>query len=123
MAERALHAHRLDVAGAVESARHADYGVELEERERRRRIVEIDPARPDLRLQLPGQRVRVHLEADRESRLRAHTRTDAAVFRAGERLVQSQSIAPPGLVAEGIETKYLPAPINRARRMVAGLPG
>ncbi|TMH58338.1 MAG: hypothetical protein E6H62_01385 [Betaproteobacteria bacterium] len=64
VAKRALNAHRFDVARSVENTGHAHHGIELEERERRRRIVEIDPARPDLRLQLPRQCVRIHFEAD-----------------------------------------------------------
>ena len=58
----------------VEEARHADDGVQLEQRERRRGIVEIDLARFDLLLERGGQSVRVHLEAHRERGLRAHSR-------------------------------------------------
>src|SRR6266508_2604462 len=102
----------------VENTGHAHHRIELEERERRRRIVEIDPARPALRLQLPRQRVRIHFEADCERRLRAHPRTDTAVSCTGDRLMQLERIAPPSLVTEGIETKDLPAQVDCGLRLV-----
>jgi hypothetical protein len=80
MAERALDAHRLDAAGLVELAGHADHGIELEQREGRGGIVEVDLAGLDSRDQLGGQGLRVHFQPDRQRGLGADAAADAAVF-------------------------------------------
>ena len=71
VAQRALDAHRLDAAVGVREGGHADDRVELEQRDRRRRILEVDLAGLDLFHQRAGQRVRVHLQPDGQRRLRA----------------------------------------------------
>jgi hypothetical protein len=106
VAQRALDAHRLHAA-RVGDRRDADDCVELEQRDGRRRIVEVDLAGLQLFLQRVGQRVRVDLQADGQRRLRRDARADAAVLLAGDRLVQAQRVAPERLAAEGVEAKCL----------------
>ena len=71
------------------NALDADDRVQLQERERGRRIVEIDLALLELRLEVPREGIDVDLQAgDGEGRLRADTRADASEGGALDRLVQ-----------------------------------
>jgi hypothetical protein len=63
--ERALDAHRADPALLVEETRHTDDGVQFEQRERRRGVVEAHLPGFDLLLERGRQDVRVDLETDR----------------------------------------------------------
>ena len=107
MAEGALDADRRDLATLVEPAGDADHRVELQQRQRGRRIVEIDLAPLEQLAQPARERVEVDLEPDAERHRRADTRTDAAVLRAGNCLVEVQLAAPEVLVAEGVEPEDL----------------
>jgi hypothetical protein len=64
VAERALDADGLDPPGRVELAGHSHHGVQLEQREGRRGIIEVYLAGLDLRDQLRGQGFGIHLETD-----------------------------------------------------------
>jgi len=86
----------------------ADDRVELEQRQRGGRIVEIDAPAPELLLELGGQRVHVHLEPDGERRRGAHAGSDPAVVLAFDGLVELERVAPPGLVAERVVAEDLP---------------
>src|SRR2546426_342371 len=105
MTERALDAHGPQVAAFVEDAGHSHYGVELQERHRRGRVVEIDLAGLQLLDQGGWQGVDVHLQADGERGLRADAGADAAVPLAGDRLVQMERVSPERLAAEGLEAE------------------
>jgi hypothetical protein len=56
----------------VKQTGHPDDGVELEQREGRRGVLEIHLARFELLFERVRQGVRVHLEADRQCGFRAH---------------------------------------------------
>src|SRR5688572_11819611 len=103
MAQGALRSHRRDSSGAVEPAGDSDNRIELEQRKRRCRVIQVDFPCFDLSFQLLGQCVLVHFQADCEGSLRADAWPDAAVFLAGNGLVQPQGIAEKSLRTEGIE--------------------
>src|SRR5207248_2466385 len=84
VAERALDADRLQSGGAGEEAGDADDGVQLQQRQRRRRIVQVDGSRLDAGRDVGGHRICVDLQADGQRRLRADARTDAAVRAPGD---------------------------------------
>src|SRR4030095_6610149 len=63
---------------------HADHRVELEQRQRRRRVVEIHRALLDLVGERRGQGLAVDLQTDAERRLRADTAADATVLVTGD---------------------------------------
>ena len=108
VAECALNADRLDGAISVKEARDADDCIELEQRERRRRVVQIHLSSFELLLERSRNRIEIDFEADAQCGLGAHTGPDAAIAFAGNRLVELQCIAPERLVAERIESKSLP---------------
>src|SRR4051812_1381684 len=121
MAQGALSSKRGDPAAAVELAGQAEHGIELEKRERRGGIVEVDLARFDLRFHLVRQGVRIHLEADRERSLRADTRSHPAVCRARYRPVQLERAAEESLRAVGVEAEDLPTPFHHVFRVCGDL--
>src|SRR5262249_42397807 len=92
---------------AVEEALDADHRVELQQRQRRRRVVQVDGPVEDALLHRLRQRAYVDLQSQRERLLRAETGADAAVRRALDRLVQVQGAAPERLVAERVEAEGL----------------
>src|SRR6476661_3968449 len=99
MAEGALDPDRLErVAG--ENAGYAYDGIQLEQRDGDRRIVEVDAAFLNLLEQIAGKRVDIDLQADGERRPRAHAWSHASERGALDGLMQSQRIAPEGLIAE-----------------------
>src|SRR5712691_4678035 len=105
MTERALDAHGPQIAAFVEEAGDSHYRIELQERHRRGRVVEVDLARLQLLDQGGWQRVHVHLQADGERGLWAHAGADASVPLAGDCLVQMERISPKRLAAEGLEAE------------------
>src|SRR5207244_10359628 len=114
MAEGAWVPHRRYPACVIELAGHPDQGIGLEQGESACRIAETDPARLELRFQLVGQSICVHLEADRQGGLRAYSGANPAVFRARDRLVQLQGIAKKCFGAESVETEDAPALFQHA---------
>ena len=64
-----------------------------------------------------GPRFRPTARSDRQRGLGAHAAADAAVFLAGNRLVELQRIAPEGLRAERVEAKDAPAFLDHALRV------
>src|SRR5438046_650311 len=105
---RACNADGSDVAVGIENPGHADDGVQLQQGQRRCRIVEIDLAGLELLLQRRGEGVQVYLEPDREGGLGAHAGPHAAVLFAGDGPMQLQRPAPERLVAEGVEAEGPP---------------
>ena len=94
MAQRARDAEPRDGVGGVDAGLHADDGVQREQGDRGRRVVQVDLPRLELRHQCGGERVHVHLEPDAECGLGA----DAL-----DHLVHLERIGPERLVAEGVE--------------------
>src|SRR5437016_6193429 len=76
MTERALDAHGPEIAAFIEEAGHSHNGVELQERHRRGRVVEIDLARFQLLHQGRRQRIHVHLQAHGQPDSRAERNPD-----------------------------------------------
>jgi len=101
------------VAPAVEEPLDADDRVQLQQRQRDRRVVQVHRAVADPVLHRRRQRRRVDLQADGQRGPRAHARSDPAVRRAGDRLVQVQRIAPERLIAERVEPERLPALVDQ----------
>ena len=64
MTKRALDSHPLDAAIRVGESRDTDDGVQLEERDRRCRIVEVNFSCRELLLQTVRQRIRIDLKAN-----------------------------------------------------------
>ena len=92
MTERAGDAKPRDVIVRVHGGLDAHDGIHLEQRDRRRRALEID-----LFEDPGGQHVRVDFEPDLERGRRVHALLDD--------LVQTERVGPDLLVAEGIEAK------------------
>src|SRR5439155_20462256 len=82
MAEGALDANRSETPTVVEEPGDSDDGVELEERQRRGRVVEVHLPILQLTAELPGKSFRIDLQADAQRCLRAHARTDTPEARA-----------------------------------------
>ena len=105
---------------AAEEATDADDRVQLEERERHLRVVQVDFPSLDRRRDALRDPSCIDLEPDRERRLRADPRSDAAVLAPGNRAVQLQRAAPERLVAEAVEAKNLPPAGEHAARWRRG---
>src|SRR5690348_14195244 len=121
MAECALDAHRLDAAIGVGEGGDTDDRVQLEQRDRRRWIVEVDLACRELLLQSVRQRVRVDFEADGQRRLGRDAGTDTAVLRTGNGFVQLERVTPKGLAAESVVAESPPALIKHRLPMARDL--
>ena len=92
MAERAGDAKPHDVIVRVHGGLDAHDGIHLEQRDRRRRALEIDLVEDSRR-----KNVRVHLEPDLECRRRVHVLLND--------LVQAERVGPELLVTKGIEAE------------------
>jgi hypothetical protein len=93
MAERAGHSHARQVIVGVNRRLEADDRIHLQQRDRRRRALEIDL------LEEPGrQDVRVHLQPDLQRGCRIHALLDD--------FMQPQLVGPHRFVAEGVEAKH-----------------
>jgi hypothetical protein len=114
MTEGALQADGLEASVRVGMPGHADDGVELEQGERRRRVVEVHPPRPKLILERGRKRIHVDFQADRERGPRADASADAAESLAFDRLVKLKRVPPVGLVSEGVVPEYA-APLFERR--------
>src|SRR3954467_5608994 len=100
---------------AVEEASDADDGVQLQQRKRRLRAVQIDLARADCRCDPARDLGRVDLQADRERELRADAAPDASERFPLDRLVELERAAPERLVAERVVAEDV-APARDERR-------
>src|SRR5688572_10866899 len=120
MAESTRDADRAQLlATIVEEAPDPDDRIELKQRKRGGRAGEVDAAIEDVRAKLRRQGVDVYLETQRQGLLGAQARSDTAIAASGDRLVQSQPVAPEGLIAERVESEDLPAAVqNPLRRRV-----
>src|SRR5215213_8516116 len=118
MTERTLDSHRAHRAIRVCERRHADDGIELEERYRRGRIVKVDCAPRDLLLQCLRQGVGIDFKTHRQCGLRRDTRSDSAVLLAGNGFVQLKRIAPKSFAAERVVPEGLATFVQQRLRMV-----
>src|ERR1043165_4097229 len=107
MTKRTSDADRLKTAVVIERAFHTDDGIQLQQRERRRRIVEIHTPVLQLLDERFGQRVGVDFQADRERRLRTHAWANTAELLAGQCALQLQSVRPECFIAERIKAESL----------------
>ena len=82
-------------------------GVQFQESQRHRGIIEIHFALAELLLEVLRQRVGIYLQAEGEGRSRAYAITAAAICLAGNSFVQAQCAAPKFFIAESIEAKCL----------------
>ncbi|TMA16177.1 MAG: hypothetical protein E6J85_18830, partial [Deltaproteobacteria bacterium] len=98
MAKGAGDAQRLDAARAIRRRLDAHHGVEIEEREGRRRRLQIDLSRLDVRDERCRQRIGVDFETNREGRRRIDRR---------DGFVELNRVGPEGLVSEGIGAEDL----------------
>ena len=98
----------LGLPAFIEETFHADHRVQLQKRQRRPRIIEIDLAGAQSFEQIIGERPAIDLEAKIQRRVGRKTRTHAAQGRARDRLVQAERVAPERFVAEGVEAERLP---------------
>src|SRR5690348_10300017 len=103
MTEGALNSDRLQRSVGVEKARQSKHGIGLQQSQRSCRIVEIYFTVLDLFHRRLRQSIRIHFETGSKRRSWAQSRPDAAEFRALDRFVQLQLVAPERFVAEGIE--------------------
>ena len=115
--KRALDAHRLDAAVGVGEGGDTDDGVELEQGDGRRWIVEVDLAGLDLFLQSVWQRVCIDLEADGQRGFWRDARADAAVFLTGNGFMQLKRVAPEGLAPERLVAEGFLALIEHRLRV------
>jgi RNA polymerase sigma factor (sigma-70 family) len=118
MTERTLDARRRDVAGGIEATGHPDHGVELEQCQRGRRVVQVDLTPLELLAKASRQRVDVDLQTDGERGSGAEAATDAAVLGAGDRLVQMELAAPEILVTECVVSEDLPSLVDELASIV-----
>jgi len=100
MTQRALDADGAEAAARIAVAGEAHHGLGVEQRQRHRRIVEVDASMPDGVQDVGRERLGVDLQPHGERRRRAHTRTDTAEFLPFDRPVQLERAAPEGLIAE-----------------------
>src|SRR5690348_2796112 len=103
VAERTLNADGTERSLRIEKAFDADDGVQFQERESDRGIIQIDLAGFQLCLQGQRKRIDVDFESDRQRRRRADARTNAAEVCSFDGFVQLQLAAPKSLVAKGSE--------------------
>ena len=101
---------------AFEEALHADDGVELQQCQRDRGIVEVDSPLPKLGQQLLGQRCDIDFQPEANA-MRGEVRPDATEALALHRLMELQRAAPEGLVAERIVAERAPAFEERTLEM------
>src|SRR5581483_11516249 len=114
MADGAGDADRAERAVRVEEAVDANDRVQLQERERIRGIVEVDPTLLEVRLNISREGIDVDLQAgDGEGRIRGDTGADASEGGALDCLVQLEHAAPVVLVTEGVEAEDLLALVEQ----------
>src|SRR5262245_48518949 len=117
MAKRALDAHR-DKPRALEESLDSDHGVLAQEFQRDRQIVEADLSALDRHEYLPGQRIRVNLQAHEERSAWAYARANAPQTLSCDRLVETQQATPEGLVTERVVAESAPALLDHPRRVL-----
>jgi hypothetical protein len=105
----------------LEESRHPDYSVELEQRECRGGIVQINAAFLEFFDQCIGERIGIHFQPERKRGSRSHTVADAIEACPLNGLVQLDRVAPEGLVAESIEAKRLPSFDEHPLRVIVDL--
>src|SRR5215471_11080651 len=113
MTARAGDAHRLPLV-AVKESLHAHYGIELEQRNRDRGIVQINRVLAQSADHLGRKSVHVHLQPHTQRGFGAESPTFTAEARALNGAVQLKGATPEGLVAEGVEPERLAARCDRA---------
>src|SRR5215813_10738315 len=107
MTKSTSDADRLETAVILERTFHADDSIEFEQRERRCRIVEIHPAKLQLRDQRFGQCFSVDFQSDSQRRLRTDAWSNSAERFAFKRTMELQRISPKRFVAESVKAKRL----------------
>src|ERR1051326_8618235 len=113
MTQRALDSERIQALLRVKKTGDTDYGVELQQGQRVGRVVQIHPPGGQFLFQRLGQGIHVHFQSNGQSSAGADARTDTAVIRALNRLVQLKRVAPEGLVPERIKSENVPAVLQR----------
>jgi hypothetical protein len=108
VAQGALDAHGPQRPRVVEATGDAHHRAELQEGERRGRVVEVHLACLDRRPHLRRERLGIHLQSDRDGGPGTHARAGPAVGGPGDGLVQAEHASPEGLVAERLEPERLP---------------
>ena len=103
MAQRAGNSHRLGPALGVEGCLDADDGIQLQQQQRHRRVVQVDLPALDGQYDALGQSVGIDLQAHRQRGLGANARPHAAVLGAGDRLVELKRVPEELLVAERVK--------------------
>lgn len=123
MAQRAGDADGIEaLSGIIEETTHAYDGIQLQERERRSGILEVDLSLAQGRAQGMGQRIRVDLQPGSQRRDGRQARADAAICLAGNRLVQAQRPAPEGFIAERVEPEDTTTLADRLQGIVIHTP-
>src|SRR6185369_7133347 len=122
MTKRTSDADRLKTSCVREVAFYTDDGIELQQRERRRRIVEVHTAVPQLLHERFRQRIGVDFQTDGQRRLRTHAWSNTTKFLAFDRAMQLKRVRPKRFVAKRIEAESLFAFIEHPLRIRIGLP-
>src|SRR5579872_1163736 len=107
MAERALDADGAKRSLRIDETGQANYRVQLEEGDGRCGILEIHFSEFQCRDEVGGKRVDVDFEANGERGGRTYSWAYAAKLCAFDGLMELESVAPEGFVAECVEAKSL----------------
>src|SRR5262249_1080711 len=117
VAERTLNAHRSKISVLFKQPCHSDDRVELQQRQCRRGIVEVDLPLSVLLLWPRRHPIPIPLQSARKRSLGPPPAANSAVLLARDRFVQLQSIAPESLAAKGVGAKDAPAIVDHLSRM------
>ena len=98
-----MNADRVQVVGLIEEPGQTNDGIEAQQLDGNRRIVQIHITVPQLRNQIRRQCVHIDFEAHRQSRVRTHARPNTTQGCTFDRVVQLQRAAPKGVIAKCIE--------------------
>src|SRR5579864_3686873 len=123
MAQRALSSHSAQRRSArVENSGHPDDGVQLQQRKRSARVIEVDLALLQALDQGIRKRIDVDLQANCEGRFGAYARSHPSVAASLNCLVQLDGIAPKSLITESIVAEDPPASVHRELRTLVRRP-
>ena len=118
MAESALNADGLQRPAVVEEAGHTDHRVKFKQGQRRRGVVQIHGTFFQIPYQVSWKRTGIYFQANGEGRLWTYPRPCAPLIGSGNRLMESQRIAPKGFIAESVKPKDIPAPYKHLSRVL-----
>src|SRR5262249_48423794 len=121
MADCATESHCFKTAILVKGSFQTEDGIELDQGQRSRRIIEVDLTLLDLLHQIRGQRININFQTNCERRLGTHPWSDAAELAALNCILKFELICPVDFIAERVVTENSPSFLEHLLRIAFDL--